>query len=160
MARALAVRRDQRDQPGRGRPAHEDRHRVFRRRLERHDGPHRHGHRLPHPPLLVEVHGGGSRLLPLLHVPESLHLLDAGADPRRQPSGAVRRLGRRRSLQLSAHRFLVHRGCECRGRQESLHHEPHRGLRPPRRDGAPRSLHGLALVDRDRRRRARSSSGR
>ena len=46
--------------------------------------------------------GPRRRLLPLLRLLESFHVFDADADPGQQPVAALRRLGRRRPLQLPA----------------------------------------------------------
>ena len=76
------------------------------------------------------VHGRGRcRIRALLRVFESLRLRDAGADPWRQPSGHVRRLGRRRSVLVPAHRLLVRQAAQRSRRQEGLHREPNRRFR-------------------------------
>ena len=52
----------------------------------------------------------------------------------RELSGDVRRLGRRGTLLVPAHRLLVQREGERRRGQEGVHRQPHRRLRLPRRD--------------------------
>ena len=75
-----------------------------------------------------------SRLSALLRVPEPVRVLHARAGAGRELSGAVRRMGRRRTLLLSAHRLLVLRQGERRRGQEGVHRQPHRRLRIPGRD--------------------------
>ena len=66
-----------------------------------------HRHRRADPPVLDRLHGGGQELPALLHLPEPVHLLHAAARDGQQPAAAVRRLGRRRPLLLSADRLLL-----------------------------------------------------
>ena len=88
--------------------------------------PDHHLHRLPDPRLPDGLHGARPGLRALLRLPEPVLRLDAGAGAGRQPAGDVRRLGRRRSVQLPADRLLVHRERQRRRRQEGVHHQPHR----------------------------------
>ena len=72
----------------------------------------RHLRRLPDPRLLGRLHARRDRprLRALLRLPEPVHVRDAGAGARRQPAGAVRRLGGRRALLLPADRLLLREG--------------------------------------------------
>ena len=90
----------------------------------------------PDPPLLGGLHArrAGPRLLPLLLLPEPLHVRHADPGPRLQPAGALRRLGGRRAVLLPADRLLLREGLVRVGRQEGLHRQPHRRLRLPAGD--------------------------
>ena len=138
---------------------------VQRRRALRRDDARRHGRGFPHPRLLDRVHGVGQGVLALLLLPEPLHLLDARPHPRGQPAGALHRLGRGRSLLVPAHRLLVREAPQRGGRQEGVHRQPHRRLRPHRRDVPPRGVLrrprlGRHPAPRQRPRRADRSPGR
>ena len=93
-----------------------------------------HRRRLADPRLQRRLHAGRPGLPALLRVPEPVRLLHARAGARRELSGAVRRLGRRRALLLPADRLLVQRQGERGRRQEGVHRQPHRRLRVPGRD--------------------------
>ena len=119
--------------------------------------------RIPDPRVLGRVHGARGGLRPLLRVPESLHVRDARAGPRRQLPDALRRMGRGGPVLLPAHRLLLRQEVRRRRGQEGLRHESDRGLRvhprhlrrvrplrlgrlrPGLRDGGrePRGLHAL-----------------
>ncbi len=106
----------------------------------------RHRRRLRHPHLLRRLHGARGRLLPLLRLPQPLHVLHADADPGQQLSADVRRLGGRRPGVVPAHRLLVPEalGGECR--QEGVHHQPCRRLRiPDRAVSADQALRNAAV---------------
>ena len=64
----------------------------------------RRGHADPH--LLHRIHGARRRLLPLLRIPEPVHVLDAHAHPGKQLRAAVCRMGRRGTVFVPADRFL------------------------------------------------------
>ena len=85
-------------------------------------------HRLPDPRLFGRVHGPRQRLLPLLRLPESVRLLHADAGAGEQLRAAVRRLGRRGALQLSADRVLLSQEVGGRCREEGVRGQP-RGRR-------------------------------
>ena len=94
----------------------------------------------------------------LLRVPEPLLRRDADPRARQQPAADVRRLGRRRPLQLPADRLLVARTGVRGGRAEGVHRQPHRRLRPAHRHVALSSARA-ALV-RVRRRSTRKAADR
>ena len=92
------------------------------------------------PRLFDRLHG--ARCLPalsLLRLPVAVHLLHADAGDGRQPAAALLRLGRRRSLLLSADRLLVRSPRRQRRRDQGVHRQPHRrpGLCRRRRAGVP-----------------------
>ena len=107
----------------------EHRRRFRHRPADRGDADDRHRRRLSDSRLRGRLHGARRRLLPLLRVPESVHVLHAGAGAGRQLPAAVRRLGRRGIVQLPADRLLLHRKVRDRRRQQSVHRKPHRRLR-------------------------------
>ena len=118
-----------------------DRHLRLPGRLRLHGRPphpdharRRHRSRLPHPHLLRRLHGARRGLLALLRLPQSVHVLHAGAGPGLELPAALRRLGGRRPRLLPAHRLLLQEGLRSERRQESLHRQPHRRLRLPARD--------------------------
>ena len=92
-----------------------------------------HRRRLPHPHLFRRLHVGRRRLLPLLRLPEPVHVLHADAGAGQQLPADVHRLGRRGTGVVSADRILVHQRFGRVGRQESVHRQPHRRLRLPDR---------------------------
>src|SRR6266481_2743421 len=96
------------------------------------DDHRRHLRRISHPCLFHRLHGPRRRLLQILRLSQSLHVLHAHARPRQQSFAPVRRLGRRWPLQLLAHRLLFPEKVRSRCRQESLHRQPHwrRGISP------------------------------
>ncbi len=122
----------------RRRAADPHRRRLQRRRHERRDDAGGHRRRLPHPPVRHRVHAEGPGLPPLLRLPEPLLLRHARPHHGRQHGRPLRGVGGRRPLQLPPHRLLVHRGEERQRRQEGLHRQPHRRLRPPPRYGDAR----------------------
>ena len=65
---------------------------------------HRRGHAHPH--LLHRIHGARRRLLPLLRIPEPVHVRHADAHPGEQLHAFVRRMGRRWLVLVSADRLL------------------------------------------------------
>ena len=97
------------------------------------DGADHHRHRHAHPRLLDRLHGRRAGLLAVLLVPEPLRLRDAAPGHGGQLRADVLRLGGRRPRLLPAHRLLVHRPREGRGRHEGLRRQPLRRLRLPRR---------------------------
>ena len=106
---------------------------LGRRPLRRHD-PGRHDRRLPHPSLLDRAYGGRGRLSPLLRLHEPLRGLHADPRARRQLPPPLPGMGRRRTLQLPPHRFLVPRPGERRRRAQGLHRHARRRRRPPAGD--------------------------
>ena len=88
----------------------------------------RHRHRLSDSHLLHRLHGARRRLLPLLRLPESVHVLHAQPGAGGELSDPVRGLGRRRSVQLSADRLLFREEERDDRRQQGVHCEPHRRL--------------------------------
>ena len=77
------------------------------RSTHRRDAAGRHRRRLAHPHLFHRIHGARERLLPLLLLPQSVHVFHAHPDPGRELRAALRRLGRRGPLQLPADRVLL-----------------------------------------------------
>ena len=90
-------------------------------------GGHRRG--IPHPHLFRRLHVGRSELLPLLRLPESVHVFHADAGAGQQLPGDVHRVGGRGAGVVSADRVLVHERFGGVGRKESVHRQPHRRLR-------------------------------
>ena len=122
---------------------HLDRRRAVPRRFRAASRPaHRrhaaggHLRRLADPHLFHRLHGARGRLLPLLLLSESVHVLHADAGAGREPHRDVRRLGRRRPVQLPADRLLVPEEVGDGRRQESLLRHAHRRLRLHRRHPA------------------------
>ena len=74
---------------------------------------------------------GRSQLLPLLRLPEPVHVFHADADPGQQLPGDVHRVGGRGPRVVSADRILVHQRLGGIGWKKSLHRQPHRRLRIP-----------------------------
>ena len=72
---------------------------------------------------------GDERLLPLLRLPEPLHVRDVRADPRRQLPAHVPRLGGRGPLLVPADQLLVPQEEREPGGQEGLPRQPRRRLR-------------------------------
>src|SRR5260370_14951593 len=112
---------------------HLDHRRRFPRRFRSPDRPPHGGHAsrrhrswLAHPHLLHRLHGPRGRLLPLLLLPEPLHVLHAHPRPRLQLRPPLRRLGRRGPLELPAHRLLFPAQIRPGRRQETLHPQSHR----------------------------------
>ena len=89
----------------------------------------RHRSRIPHPHLLRRLHVGRPRLLPLLQLPEPVHVLHADAGAGQQLPADVHRLGGRGPGVVSADRVLVHERFGGVGGKESVHRQPHRRLR-------------------------------
>ena len=96
------------------------RHRLLGGRPLRNYDPRRHDRRLPHPSLLHRAYGGRGGLSSLLRLHEPLRSLHA--DPRAggQLPPPLPGLGRRGSLQLPPHRFLVSRQGERRALRARL----------------------------------------
>ena len=89
------------------------------------DGRH-HRRRLPDPPLRDRLHVGGRGLRPLLRLHEPVRVRDADAGARRQPAGALPRLGRRRPLQLPPDRLLPQGTRERLRRAQGVRGHPRR----------------------------------
>ena len=68
---------------------------------DRGDAAHRHRHRLPDPYLFSRLHGARRGHGAFFRLSQPVYLFHAPAGDGRQSAGAVRRLGRRRSLFLS-----------------------------------------------------------
>ena len=92
------------------------------------DGSGRHRNRFPDPRLLHRIHVGGGRVLPILRLPEPLHVLDADAGSREQLPDDVHRVGRRRSVFVSADRILLPQEERGRRGEEGIRREPSRRL--------------------------------
>ena len=88
--------------------------------------------RIPDSRLFHRLHGARGRLLPLLRLSESVHVLDADAGAGEQPAAAVRRMGRRGAVQLPADRVLLPAQVGVGRGEEGVHRQPHRrrGLHP------------------------------
>ena len=112
----------------------QDRRRVPARSALDGDDAGRHRRRHADPPLQRRLHAGRpgyARYFAYLNLFVFFMLvLVLGA----QLPGAVRRLGRRRTLLVPADRVLVQRQGQRRRGQEGVHREPHRRLRLPGRD--------------------------
>src|SRR5207245_821997 len=113
------------------------------------DDARRHRRQLPHLRLLERLHGARPRLLSLLHVALALRIRDAHPRHGRQLPSALRRLGRRRPLQLPAHRVLVRTTRAVLRGEAGVRDEPDRGLGI--HDRHHRDLPRLRVVERGRR---------
>ena len=89
----------------------------------------RHRHRLADSYLRDRIHGARRGLLSLLRLPEPVHVFHAEPGAGGELSDSVRRLGRRRPVQLSADRVLLRKEERDHRRQQGVHREPHRRLR-------------------------------
>ena len=76
---------------------------------------------LSHPSVLRRIHGGGRGLRPVLRVHESVCRLHGGSGAGRQSFAALSRMGRRRLMQLPAHRLLVQGSRKRAGCAQSIH---------------------------------------
>ena len=90
---------------------------------------HRRGHAHPH--LFDGLHGARRRLLPLLRLPEPVHVLHADADPGQQLCPDVRRLGGRGPVLVPADRLLLPAALGVDRGEQGVHHQPHRRCRIP-----------------------------
>ena len=84
-----------------------------------------HRSRLSDPYLLRRLHVGRSQLLPLLQLPQSIHVFHADAGARKQLPPDVYRVGGGGAGVVSADRILVHERFCGVGGQEGVHREPH-----------------------------------
>ncbi len=84
----------------------------------------RRGHAHPH--LLDRLHGARRRLLPLLRLPEPVHVLHADAHPGQQLRADVRRLGGRGPVLVPADRLLLPAPLGLDRREQGIHRQPHR----------------------------------
>ena len=84
----------------------------------------RRGHAHPH--LLDRLHGARRRLLPLLRLPEPVHVLHADADPGEQLCADVRRLGGRGPVLVPADRLLLPAPLGLDRGEQGIHRQPHR----------------------------------
>ena len=89
----------------------------------------RRGH--AHPYLLDGLHGARGRLLPLLRLPEPVHVLDADAHPGEQLCADVRGLGGRGPVLVPADRLLLPAALGFDGRQQGVHRQSHWRRRIP-----------------------------
>ena len=105
-------------------------------------GRHRSG--IPHPHLFRRLHVGRPQLLPLLRLPEPVHVFHADAGAGQQLPADVHRLGGRGPGVVSADRVLVHERFGGIGGKESVHRQPHRRLRIPDRTLPDHSAFRLA----------------
>ena len=79
--------------------------------------------------LLHRLHARRFRVLSILRLPEPVHVLHAHARSREQLPADVRRLGRRRTVFVSADRVLVRQEIRNRRREEGIHRQPRRRFR-------------------------------
>ena len=82
----------------------------------------RRGHAHPH--LFDGLHGARGRLLPLLRLPEPVHVLHADAHPGQQLCGDVRGLGGRGPVLVPADRLLFPAALGVDRRQQGIHRQP------------------------------------
>ena len=101
------------------------------------DDPGRFRRGVSDPRLRRGLHARRSRLPPLLHLSEPVHLLDADAGSRQQLPPPLRVLGGGGALLLSVDRLLVRAAGGRRGGEKGIHRQPGRGLRiRPGRDAS------------------------
>ena len=85
---------------------------------------YRRGHAHPH--LLDGLHGARGRLLPLLRLPEPVHVFHADADPGQQLRADVRWLGGRGPVLVSADWLLLPAPLGLDRREQGIHRQPRR----------------------------------
>ena len=115
---------------------------------------HRRGHADPY--LFHRIHGARRRLLPLLRIPQPVHVLHADPHPGEQLCLDVRGMGRRGPVFVSADRFLLPSPLGQHRRQQGIHRQPHWRRRLPAGNVHHRLVLRFAALHRRSPRMARS----